>query len=296
MSPKIEDAIPIAGPGARVGIGRRQAVTSAGTQRDGGGSGSGGHRRRAGLRLRLTAIPGLTPKAILRSPLYLPVVLGPDFEVQEEALHSDFETVGAGQFSSPAGGKHAPQLKNLDFETLSLTWDAKWLVFPDTTPEEVREELQAILSSRKPVELFAYVGPNGKGSEIRMMATLRSFRRILRHGENDTRYFSLEWKQYRDLGVARKGANAYAGLPTTHTLDKEDTLRSIADHYYGTEAMWQFLASQNGIKSWGGDDPLVKMDRYKVGSKIKVPVPPPTKVGSAKALTGDDNHLRVGGG
>lgn len=292
MSPKVKDAVPVAGPGARVGVGRRQAVTSAGKQR---GGGTQGHRHRNGLRLRLRAIPGLTPKAILRSPLYLPVILGPDFEVAEEALHSDFETVGAGQFSSPAGGRHAPQLKTLDFETLSLTWDAKWLVYPDTTPEEVREELAEIIKSRKPVELFAHVGPEGRGQELRMMATLRGCRRILRHGESDTRYYSLEWKQYRNIGVPRKGANGYAGLPTTHSLKKDDTLRSLADRYYGTEAMWQFLASQNGITSWGGDDPLVKMNRYKEGSKIKVPVPPPTKVGKARPLTGDDDHLRVGG-
>lgn len=290
MSPKVEDAIPIAGPGARVGVGRAQEVSEGG-QRNGHG-----HRRRSGLRLRLKAIPGLTPKPILRNPLYIPVVLGPDFEVGEEALHTEFETVGAGQFSSPAGGKHAPQLKSLDFETLSLTWDAKWLVYPDTSPEEVKEELQAILGSRKPVEMFAHVGPHGRGSELRMWATLRSMRRVLRHGENDTRYFNLEWKQYRSPVVGRSAANSYANLPTTHTLDKDDTLRSIAKQYYGTESMWQFLASQNGIKSWGGDDPLVKMDRYKAGDKIKVPVPPPTKVGKAQAVTGSDDRLRVGGG
>lgn len=290
MSPKVEDAVPIAGPGARVGIGRAQEVTSAGTQR-----GAQGHRRRAGLRLRLKAIPGLTPKPILRNPLYIPVVLGPDFEVGEEALHTDFETVGAGQFSSPAGGKHAPQLKAVSFETLSLTWDAKWLIYPDTTPQELREELKAILDSRKPVEMFAHIGPHGRGQELRMQATLRSMRRILRHGENDTRYFNLEWKQYRSPVAGRSAANAYANLPTTHTLDKDDTLRSIAKRYYGTESMWQFLASQNGIKSWGGDDPLVKMNRYKVGNKIKVPVPPPTKVGKARAVTGPDNRLRMGG-
>jgi len=288
MSPKVSPAVPVSG--ANIGLGRRQAVTSAGTQR-GGGS---GHRQRSGLRLRVTSIPGLTPKAILRSPLYLPVVLGPDFEIDEEALHTDFETVGAGQFSSPAGGKHAPQLKSLDLETLSLAWDASWLVYPDTTPDEVREELKDILDSRKPVELFAHVGPHGEAEELRMWATLRSLRRILRHGENDTRYFSMEWKQYRSPVIPRRAANSYSNLPTTHTLDKDDTLRSIANRYYGTEAMWQFLASQNGIKNWGGDDPLVKMNRYKVGDKIKVPVPPPTKVGRAKPVTDDDDHLRVG--
>jgi hypothetical protein len=249
-----------------------------------------------GLRLRISAIPGLTPKTILREPLRIPVVLGPDFTIEETALHTEFDTVSAGQFSSPAGGKKAPQLKALSFDALTLTWPAKWLTFPETDPDEVREELGEILRARKAVELFAFLGASGKGQELRMWATLRSMTRILRHGENDTRYYSLDWKQYRSPTVHRRGANQYADLPTTYALEKDDTLRSIADHYYGTEGMWQFLAQQNGIKSWGGDDPLVKMNRFKVGDKIKVPLPPPTKLGEAQPVTGDDNHLQIQGG
>lgn len=278
---------------AKIGIGRGHAVTGSGTQR-GGGSGNG-NRARQGLRLRLASIPGLTPKGILREPLRLPCVLGPDFQIEEQALHTEFDTVGAGQFSSPAAGQKAPQLQSLSFDSLSLTWDAKWLTFPETSPEEMLEELQEILRSRKPVELFAYVGPHGTKQELRMNATLRSLSRILRHGETDTRYYSLEWKQYRSPVLHRKGANNYTNLPAQHALDKNDTLRSIATAYYGAGTMWQFLASANGIKSWGSEDPLVKMNRFKEGDKIKVPLPPPTKVGGARALTGSDNYLRVSG-
>lgn len=278
-------------------IGRGQAVTGQGDQRGGGAAGGGGNKRaRHGLRLRISAIPGRTPKKILQNPLYIPCILGPDFGVEEGALHSEFDTVSAGQFSSPAAGEHAPQLKSLSFDALSLTWDAKWLIYPEVTPAEVREELEAILLSRKPVELFAFLAPGGGREELRMQATLRNLTRILRHGEVDTRYYSLEWKQWRSVSIDRAGANGYANLPTTHELDKEDTLRSIAAQYYGAGTMWQFLASANGISSWGSEDPLVKMNRFKVGDKIKVPLPPPTKVGSAVALTGSDNHLRVGGG
>lgn len=281
-----------------IGLGRSHAVTTKGTQRGGsdGVGGGTGHRTREGLRLRIAAIPDLTPKGILNEPLRVPVVLGPDFEVEETALHTEFDTVGAGQFSSPAGGQKAPQLKAISLDALSLTWDAKWLTYPETTPEEVREELDRIIAARKPVELFAFVGPHGKGSELRCYATLRGLRRILRQGETDTRYYSMDWKQYRSPVVHRKGANSYAGLPLQYALKEDDTLRSIATAYYHAGSMWQFLASQNGIKNWGSEDPLVKMNRFKVGDKIKVPVPPPTKVGGAKSLTGSDNYLRIGGG
>jgi hypothetical protein len=280
MSPKI-------GIGDHViGIGNRQIAR--------GGAGNK-KKVRAGLRVRLTAIPGLTPKKILREPLRFQVIVSPDWEDTRTALFSDFETVGAGQFSSPAGGDHAPQLRELSFESLTLDWEAKWLVYPETSPEEVREELEAILESRQPVELFAHVGPGGSKVEARMMVTLRAMTRILRHGENDTRYFNLEWKQFRDATMTRKGGNRYSNLPTQYTLKKDDTLRSIADHFYGVESMWEFLAASNGIKGWGGDDPLVKMGRYKVGDKIKILAPPPSAIGPAQPLTGKDNHLRVGG-
>lgn len=279
------------------GIGRGRAVTGNGTQRGGGATGGGGHKRaRNGLRLRISAIPGRTPKKILRTPLYIPCVLGPDFGPEDSALHSEFDTVSAGQFSSPAGGEHAPQLKSLSFDALTLTWDAKWLVYPEVTPAEVREELDAILDSRKPVELFAFLAPHGGRAELRMDATLRSLNRILRHGETDTRYYSLEWKEWRAVSISREGANGYGNLPTTHELEKDDTLRSIASEYYGAGTMWEFLASSNGISSWGSEDELVKLNRFKAGDKIKVPLPPPTKVGGAQSLTGSDNHLRISGG
>lgn len=274
----------------KVGVGRGQAVTTAGTQRTGQG-----HRVRRGLRLRLSAIPDHTPRDVLRKPLYIPCVLGPDFEVGEEALHTEFDTVGAGQFSSPAGGHKAPQLKTLTFDALTLTWDAKWLIYPDTTPAEMREELNAILRSRKPVELFAFLGPNGDAEELRMYATLRGLRRILRQGETDTRYYTLDWKQYRSPVIRRKGASGGAGsLPAQHKLDEDDTLRSLSNRYYGTGELWLFLASENGIKSWGSEDPLVKMGRYKVGDKFKIPkAPTGGSVGKAQALTGNDDGLRI---
>lgn len=277
----------------KIGIGPAHALTSAGTQRS--GSSAQGHRVRPGLRLRLTAIPDLTPRNILRKPLYLPCVLGPDFEVEEEALHTDFDTVAAGQFSSPAGGKKAPQLKSLSFDALTLTWDAKWLVYPDVTPQEVRQELNEILRSRQPVELFAFLGPHGDDEELRMFATLRGLRRILRQGETDTRYYSLDWKQYRSPVIRRKGASGGSGkLPAQHKLTESDTLRSLANHYYGTGELWLFLASENGIKSWGSEDPLVKMGRYKVGDSFKIPLAPTGgSVGKAQALTGDDDGLRI---
>jgi hypothetical protein len=275
------------------GLGPSHAVTSEGKQRP--GSEGGGNRRRRGLRLRLSSIEDVTPRDVLRQPLYIPCVLGPDFEVEEAALHTDFDTVSAGQFSSPAGGKKAPQLKTLSTDILSLTWDAKWLTFPDTTPEEVRAELNAILRSRQPVELFTFIGPHGNGEELRMYATLRSLRRILRHGETDTRYYSLEWKQWRSAVIRRKGGGGGARrFPVQHKLDEDDTLRSLANRYYGTGELWAFLAAENGIKRWGSEDKLVKMGRYKVGDKIKIPPPPQGgSVGQAQSLTGNDDHLRI---
>lgn len=276
-----------------IGIGPAHAVTTTGSQRA-----DQGHRTRPGIRLRLRAIPGLTPKAILRKPLRLPCVLGPDFEVGEEALHTDFDTVGAGQFSSPAGGRKAPQLKTLSFDALTLTWDAKWLVFPDTTPQEVRRELNEILRSRQPVELFAFLGPHGTGEELRMYATLRGLNRILRHGESDTRYYSLSWKQYRNPVVRRRGRGGGSKrLPARHKLKSGDTLRSLAKRYYGTRELWLFLASENGIKGWGGETPLVKMNRYEVGDQIKIPVPPSGgHVGRAHPVTGTRDGLRIAEG
>jgi hypothetical protein len=159
---------------------------------------------REGLRCRFARIPGETPKGVLDSSLTLPAVLG-NVEVTEEAQHSEYDTVSAGQFSEPAqGGSVARMLRTIELEGLTLEWDAAWLVKSGQDPDKVRGTLLAILRSKKGVEiLLTMPGEPTASPELRMFCTFRSVRRTMRQQENDTRYYNIAIKEWRRKAASR---------------------------------------------------------------------------------------------
>lgn len=69
------------------------------------------------------------------------------------------------------------------------------------------------------------------------------------------------------LGPVSGGKKGGKGkkLPTTHVVKKGDTLRRLADRYYGEPGKWRIIAKANSIK-----DP----DTLKVGRKLRIPKEP----------------------
>jgi nucleoid-associated protein YgaU len=240
-------------------------------------AGASAARKPPGLRVRFSRINGQTPRGVLERPLWLPVVMG-DFVVAEEAAHADYETIGAGQFSAPAGGPaSARQLREADMQSLTLDWDAPWTI-GTRTPAQVKVELYKILRSRRPFLVLATI--TGSGTELRMNATLRSINRTLRPGEADTRYYDLQVREWREASVVRKssagigrkgGAGGQTKLPAKHKLTAGDTFNSLSRDYYGSYTQARDIAQSNGVYGWGMTTPIVQTDRFKVGDSITIP-------------------------
>lgn len=235
-----------------------------------------------GMRVRLIPIPGVTPREVLLEQLVLPAVLD-EFEVSGEAAHNDYTTVRAGEFSAPGGGEKRShrRLRTSDLEALTLIWHAPWLQSLDQDPKAVHDALWRIHDYRKPVLLAARIRQQGWEDEVlRMPVTVRSLRERVRKGEPDTRYFSIATKEWRDNSVRRRGRGVGRGkvrLPARHKLDSNDTLHSLAKHYYGSYAGWRTIRNENKIPtSWGQSTPLVQMKRFKVGSVVRIPKKPPS--------------------
>jgi hypothetical protein len=244
------------------------------------------------LRIRLTRAPGRTPKHVLRKPLRFPVALGDTFEVTEDAGWEDYETVGAGELSSPRLGPGARGLESFTGETMSCTWDPSWMTYPGQNPGDVREALQDVLRSRSPFYLLALVGPTGHRPEFSGLATMRTLTRTLRHGEPDARYYTIDFRRYREAEVGRRrhveGGGGNPRLPTHHELKDDDTLESLARRYYGKPNLWKWIARANGIHSWGSRDPIVETHRYHAGDRLLIPKPP------GNATDDDDTTQSVG--
>lgn len=248
-------------------------------------------KRRQGLHVRLRREPGITPKDVLDQPLRFPVVTGQEFTVEEEFGWEEFQSVGAGDFLVPRSGEHAPSLRKWSNEVMTLTWNPRWLARPHVDPAKLIKRLRWIGRHRAPFHMLILQRPNyGMKADYSGLAVLLSLSVITRRGEPDTRYLQMDFSQYRPMTVRRRGRSR---LPTTHRLTKDDTLRSLAKKYYGSQKHWRAIKRANGIHKWGGANELVKMKRYKRGDWIKIPVEPEVHIGTSVTATGGRRqHLR----
>jgi hypothetical protein len=224
---------------------------------------------RPGLHARLRRVSGLTPRSVLREPLILPVVMGQEFAVEEEALWEEFDTVSAGRFAQPAAGKHGEALRTVNLESLTMTWDPGWLTNPGENPERVIKALKKVLRKRAVFDFLVVQKAPGIGfADFAGHASLRRLALVAPRGEADTRYIRMDISGHRRISANRRRHGRAEELPTTHQL---------AIHYYGTGEQWRVIAKANGIERWGSETPIVQMGRYKVGDRIKIPEPPPRR-------------------
>jgi hypothetical protein len=211
---------------------------------------------------------------VLRQPFTLPVVIGDEFMVEEEALWEEWDSVGAGRFATPASGEHAEGLKTISTEALTIYSDPKWLVAPGQNPRAVKRTLQKILRKRAVFDLMIINKPGADFAEFNGFASLRRLAIVLKRGEADTRYLQLDLSEHRRISSRRRRHGKAADLPTTAKIGEKTTLRGLALHFYGIEEFWREIAKANGVTKWGSETPLVLLPRFKVGDRIKIPERP----------------------
>lgn len=232
------------------------------------------------LRVRISRIPGVTPKNMLARPLVFGAVLG-DFEFMDSADWRDYTTVTHGQRSQPGGGKgqHGRNLRTLNLEVLTQLGDPlPYEADRGASGARTRRELARILRSRAAFRFVATMHQSfgHGGAELRMNASVRSMTRTTRHGEPDTRYLSLEITEVRSAEVERRTRHGGDKLPTKHKIEKGDTLRALAKHYYkGRGQFWKAIKQANGdgrgvLKGYGPDEKLDKLIKGKQ-DKLKIP-------------------------
>lgn len=234
-----------------------------------------------GLVARFSPIKGVTPANVLARNIWMPCVLN-TLTVSETALHNEYDTLSAGHFSQAAmGPPSATQFKTLSMDTLTLAWDAKWLVVTGQDPQAFRGALFGVLRARKAVRLMINFHPHpGSAPEFNEMVTLRSSTMDIRPGEGDTRYITVQISQWRDQSAGRRSSSAKAAsrkrgvsLPTSVKLTATDTLDSLSYEYYGRYDYWRDIRDANSMGTKvGAKTPVVNLGgRWKVGVKIQIP-------------------------
>lgn len=231
-----------------------------------------------GLRVTLKRVQGLTPRNVLRQPLVFPAVLG-DFEWEEEATHSDYETLSAGEFSAPGpGGRDARRLRQIELEVLApeTAGGYGWLIDDRADFARVHRELMAVLRSRRPVHLRAALRARGP-AEFSEPVTIRRVSRILRHAQLGHRYFTVACTEWRDTSVTRRTSDPDdAKLPVRIELGASDTAEKLSERFYGRPTGALTILFANGLRRWGKATPIVQSKRFKVGDRFTIPKPPKT--------------------
>lgn len=236
-----------------------------------------------GLRVSLAAIPHLTKPGLFPGGAFL--FQAPPLEELTEQFafnHADY-AAWSGEFSRPQGR----QLETLSFDTLWLDdgssnhapgW-AMWKRAID--PIAAKERLKKILYAGSPVMLTAHQLPVWNKYDIRMMVTMRSLTSGEKHGEQDARYFSMQFREYRDATVRTKGMGAPHGVGklgpngknvTVRNLPAgQDTLQELGKYYYGTNTAWQKIAKANGLHGVAGSTNLVAKFAKQPGKQLHLP-------------------------
>lgn len=234
-----------------------------------------------GIAIRLERITGRTAAGVLDFPFYLPTTLG-TFAYDEDFAHIDYETIGGDQLSAPAGGSgEAKRLKDLGLDTLTLDWDAPWLAAKGIDQDYFQNTLLKLGRSRTPFTLIAVLDWT---EELRINATLRGVHKELRHGEKDTRYWTLSLKEWNLSEVERRGAGSSGAaasvgvggrsLPTTADVSNKTSYNTLADYFYGsaTPKNAKAIRAANSFgTNWGLGTPLVFSPRWHVGDKVAIP-------------------------
>lgn len=179
--------------------------------------------------------------------------------------YTDYETIGAGTHSR-AG---SPQLMVLEFSSVFLDRNYGWSRGKPTTnrdPHPVRlvQELRALGDSMLPFQVIVHNDALwGLDYDVNMAATLRSFRPLERAGEDDARYYSIAFTEFRGipkneltqglLTEVKAGGHTYLAVYKIAHLPKGlRTMRALSKHHYKTATLWRVIAKASGFHGLSG--------------------------------------------
>lgn len=239
-----------------------------------------------GTRVILAPIAGITPKGLFAGQFVFQCPPTEDVTENYNYNHNDYSTAFAGDFSRDGGA----QLDEITFSTLwmddgSANHAPSWaLVKRAMSPLVAKEKLVKIQKSGAPFWLMVHQMPLWHRYDVRMYATLRSITSMEKAGEPDARYFSMQFRQWRDARVStrKKGKGKPHGATkkgprgtavATQALATSDTLYSLATNYYGTATAWSVIAKANGLTNIGPSQPL-KAALPKKFKKLSLPATP----------------------
>lgn len=252
-----------------------------------------------GLIVALSRIDGLTDASVLKSPFYFQCPPLDRMPRDHSWEWTDYPTIDAGTHSVPV----APDLTTITFDSIFVDNDYRYR-FVLTNSRHVLSmlrDLAEIGDTMTPFQL-QYGQPVLWGVwDAVMGVTMRSLHVEERHGEDDARYITCSFTEFRDVPRlvavppppriataepnSRSGAHeTYASPRTTPSgqrvlavlaaadLPNDVTLASLAKRYYGSVTDWRAIATASGLTDQPPNDSLrLALTAQDPPAKVTVP-------------------------
>lgn len=227
---------------------------------------------RDGLRIRLSAERGVTPKGYLRVPFRFQAPPIDSFGRPWEFGYETYTTIKLGE-RPRAGGK---QLHRISLQTMFLDEALRFMIWRGTLDvQRLLLELRSILERPAPFRLV--IGQPALWGPRPLVNTVAVFTRIepeQRGGEVGTEYTSVEFMEWPGEQLERKRRpGAHHDQERRHTLRKGDTLHKLAKHYFHRASAWKLIARANGITHVSPDSAaeLAKWAKQHHRKTLKIP-------------------------
>lgn len=217
---------------------------------------------RRGLYVLLTPIKGLTGPGVFPSNKPFAFQCPPMNEFGESGgyNHSDYETISAGEHTTPIG----PQLRTVQFDTLFLDWEPEWALVHDAVrnekdqfaPFDAQKAVKRLCQIRdhgKPFHLIAHQTNAQARFEVDYAATLRQVDWKIVAGEVDAYYVTVSFKEFRtpDIQEFLVGSKHHPHVPASLIVKdlptNRNTLVKLAKFYYGDPSRWKVIAARNSM-------------------------------------------------
>lgn len=177
----------------------------------------------AGMRALFEALGGGVTDPQVMAPgsrFYLPVMLE-DTEVSTDGAHTDYTSVGAGDFSQKGSG---PKLSTLTLNTMTMDNAPDWFTTPEIalSHEQIKEKLEAINDGRTPFNLLLTIPATGIVF-AHFHATIRTLTQTMKGKEADTWYWTIAVEKWRTAtsgraSVSKSSRKPGTALPTTYKI------------------------------------------------------------------------------
>jgi hypothetical protein len=231
-------------------------------------------QRGPGLRIKLSRIPGITPKKYLQTSYQFQHPPLSEYSINYGATYNTFTAVDGTEYGRKGGRK----LRTMSFDTIILDWESPWAMQQGAGQmDSLRDSLVKLSENLVPFELLVthQYGNAGK-VELHIDAVCPDL--VITEREPDARYPNVTFYEWRDpVAKARASAKTW---PQIHKLTHQDTLYSLARKYYGDKGAGKkgarAIAKENGIPNWGYGTRLVLSKKFTPGSKIRIPKLPTT--------------------